>query len=207
MPPLVFSLGDKGYFLGGKRLWQYDAGQNTWEQKNDVPDALLHVQVPLVIEDEIYLVGFTGQVMRYVPATDTYSALAAYPGTDVAAGFVVNGKGMCMEADGTSWEYDPVKDSWQQKASLPPSIISMRGFSLNGYGYVLGDLNNAAYNFNQPIKVWRYNPAADQWHGLEEGYPGNGVYEINAISLEGRAIIGLGYNNGDYLATDIWRLD
>ncbi|WP_162055414.1 hypothetical protein [Pontibacter pamirensis] len=83
----------------------------------------------------------------------------------------------------------------------------MKGFSLNKHGYEIGNLDHAAYIYNQPIKVWRYDPEADQWQEFEESYPGSGAYELYAVSMEGQAIVGLGYNNGDWNAIDIWRFD
>jgi N-acetylneuraminic acid mutarotase len=134
-----------------------------------VPDYIKDARVALVIGDKVYLVGIeTNHVMMYDPLTDTYSPKNNFPGTEPTTGFVVKGEGFCIGADGSSWKYEPATDSWQQKASLPPSIVSMRGFSLKDDGYVIGDLNRAAYNNNELMKVWRYETKADKWHEFEE---------------------------------------
>ncbi|KAA3437001.1 PKD domain-containing protein [Rufibacter hautae] len=206
--PLVFSIGDKGYCLGNGHLWQYDGRQNQWQRRKDVPEPILDAQIALVIQDKVYLVSSTaGKVMRYDPATDAYSPLNDYPGTGAATGFVVNRKGYCVEEEGTCWELDPATGNWRQRASVPHALTRISSFSLNEYGYVIYDLGNAAYNHNEPMQVTRYDPLEDVWTEFEEDFPGFGVNELKTISLENRAIIGLGYNNGDVNATDLWQFD
>src|SRR5690606_27072084 len=92
-----------------------------------------------------------------------------------------------------------------QKASftLAAAITNSSSFSLNNYGYIIGDLNRTAYNENQPMRLWRYNPIDDKWnqHG---NYPGYGAYFINTVTLNGIVYAGLGVNNGDFNAIDFW---
>lgn len=204
---VVFSVGNKGYFVGNGTSRQYDAVADQWTTKNNAPTGPNHVDysAPLVIGNKVYLVGSTNnRVTLYDPSADTYTLKNNFPDVEAVAGFVVNNEGYCIQKDGRCWKYDPATDSWQQKAGLPSSIYSMSGFSLNGYGYIMGDLNRAAYNQTGRIKVWRYDPSLNQWALLEEDYPGAGVYAIKTVSLNGIVYAGLGYNNGNFDAIDFW---
>ncbi|RNI22502.1 PKD domain-containing protein [Rufibacter latericius] len=207
-PPLVFSFGNRGYCLRGAHLWQYDVGQNLWQLKREVPEQIRDAQVALVLKSRVYLVSTSmGKVMSYDFATDTYSPEKDYQGSGTSTGFVVKGKGYCVEEKGRCWEFDPETGTWRQRASLPQPITRMTGFYLNNHGYVLSDVGNAAYNHSLPMKVWRYDPAADLWTEFEEGYPGFGVNDVQATSLGNRVYVGLGYHNGDFTTTDLWLFD
>lgn len=204
---VVFSINNKGYCIGNGTCRQYDIATDQWATKNNAPVGVNHVDysVPLVIDNKAYLVGSTNNLVTvYDPSTDTYTQKNGFPDVGAATGFVINGTGYCIQQDGRCWKYDPLSDSWQQKASLPPSIYNMSGFSLNGYGYIIGDVNRAAYAGNGRIKLWRYNPASDQWTPLNEDYPGQGVYEIRTVSLNGIVYVGLGYTIEDRDAIDFW---
>jgi hypothetical protein len=204
---VVFSVNNKGYIIGNGTSRQYDLLTGKWTIKTNVPVGANHVDysVPLVIRNKVYLVGSTNNLVTvYDPVTDTYTLKNKFPDVGPAAGFVINEEGYCIQQDGRCWKYDAVTDSWQQKASLPSSIYHMTGFSLNGYGYIIGDLNNAANNGNGRLKVWRYDSSPDQWKQLDEDYPGDGVYAIKTASLNGVVYVGLGYNNADEDVRDFW---
>lgn len=204
---VVFSVGNIGYIIGNGTSRQYDALTGKWTIKNNVPVGADHVDysVPLVIGNKVYLVGSTNNLVTfYDPFTDTYTPKNKFPDVGAAAGFVVNGIGYCVQQDGRCWKYDPATDSWQQKGSMPPSIYYMSGFSLNGYGYIIGDLNKNANNGNGRLKVWRFDPSSDQWKQFDEDYPGEGVYAIKTVSLNGVAYAGLGYNIRDEDVRDFW---
>ena len=119
----------------------------------------------------------------------------------------MNEAGFCIGADGRSWKYEPATDSWQQKASLPPSISGMSGFSLKDDGYVIGDLNLTAHNNNELMKVWRYETKADKWHEFEEDYPGYGIGQLNTVSMDDHVLVGLGQINDEFNINtiDLWR--
>lgn len=204
---VVFSINNKAYCIGNGTCRQYDVVTNQWTTKNNAPvgDDQVDYSVPLVIDNKAYLVGSTNNVVTlYDPSTDTYTPKNKFPDTGAATGFVINGAGYCVQQDGRCWKYDPATDSWQRKAGLPSSIYNMSGFALNGYGYIIGDENRAAYNANGRMKLWRYDASSDGWKPIKETYPGQGVYAIRTVSLNGIVYIGLGYNNGDFDAIDFW---
>lgn len=204
---VVFSVNNIGYVIGNGTSRQYNATTGQWVTKNNAPVGANHVDysVPLVIGNKVYLVGSTNKLVTlYDPATDTYTPKNKFPDVAAVAGFVINNEGYCLQKDGRCWKYNPATDSWEQKASLPPSIHNMSGFSLNGYGYIIGDLNRNAYNQNDRMKVWRYDPSLDQWKQTEEDYPGDAVYEIRTVSLNGIVYAGLGYTSSGMDAVDFW---
>lgn len=205
---VVFSVNGKGYLIGNGTCRQYDAVTGEWTIKNNAPTGANHVDysVPLVIGDKVYLVASTNnKVTLYDPVADTYTLKNDFPDVSPAAGFVINGDGYCVQQNGRCWKYDPLTDSWQQKGSLPPSIYNMSGFSLNNYGYIIGDLDRAAYNGIGKMKIWRYDATADEWKLLDEEYPGDGAYAVKTTSLNGIVYAGLGYNDDGLDAIDFWK--
>jgi len=70
-----------------------------------------------------------------------------------------------LYASGLLWKYNAATDSWQQQA--PFSVVNDHkvevaiSFSVNGNGYVLGDLDTSAYNHGEPLTLWSYNASAN----------------------------------------------
>lgn len=204
---VVFSINNTGYIIGNGTCRKYNVTTGQWTTRNNAPVGQNHVDysVPLVIGNKAYLVGSTNNVVTlYDPSTDTYTQKNSFADTGAATGFVINEEAYCIQKGGRCWKYDPVTDSWLQKGSLPASIYNLTGFSLNGYGYIIGDLDRTAYNQNGRMRVWRYDPSLDQWKQIEEDYPGQAVYEIRTVSLNGIVYAGLGYTNADKEVIDFW---
>jgi len=206
---VIFSINNKGYIIGNGTSRQYNATTDQWTIKTNVPVGADHVDysVPLIIGSKTYLVASTNNLVTvYDPSTDTYTAKNKFPDISAAAGFVINDEGYCIQQDGRCWKYNVTTDTWQKKASLPSSIENMSGFVLNGYGYIMGDLNGNAYNGNGRIKLWRYDAMLDSWEQLNEDYPGQGVYAIKTASLNGIVYVAFGYEKNDQDAIDFWSL-
>lgn len=204
---VVFSINNIGYVIGNGTCRQYNATTDRWTTKNNAPVGADHVDysVPLVIGNKCYLIGYTNNLVTlYDPSDDTYKQKGKFSDISAVAGFVINHEGYCIQKDGRCWKYDPLLNVWHKKANLPENIYNMSAFSLNGYGYVIGDLNRAAYSQNGRMKVWRYNPSLDQWKQIREDYPGEGVYEVRTASLGGIVYAGLGYTRTDKDAIDFW---
>ena len=208
--PIVFSVNHKGYCIGNGHNWEYDPVSNQWTKKKD---PAYSVSVPLVLGNLAYFQGANRQMVSYDALTDSFTVLKSglpdlgTPDPNWFGGaFTIRGLGYYVGGGGQTWQYDPSADSWRQKATFPQatSVFNTSSFSSAAYGYLIGDLNEAAYNNNQTMKVWRYDPAADQWATFEEDYPGYGVYKISTLSLGGTVYVGLGYNNGDFNAIDFW---
>jgi hypothetical protein len=143
-------------------------------------------------------------VTFYDPAADTYTPKSKFVDLQATTGFVVNGEGYCLQKDGRCWKYDLLADTWQQKASLPASIYNPSGFSMNGFGYIVGDLNGTAGSQNSRMKVWQYDPSSNQWKQISEDYPGEAALELRTVSAAGFIYAGLGYNSANKDVVDFW---
>ncbi len=203
----VFSVMGKGYCITNDHCWQFDPVTYIWARKNDPP-----VGAPLVISDKVYFVGLNEQLLVYDPIADSYNTISSIPpGMNGLPGFAIFGEGYYIASDGQGWKYKPANNTWVQIAGFYPAantaLYSWSFFSTTGFGYIIGDLNDATYNNNEPMKVWRYDPVQNAWTEFEENYPGFGAYSIQTISSNGKAYIGLGYNNGDFHAIDFWRFN
>lgn len=200
--PVVFGVNGKGYSIGEGQCWQYDPVLNQWARKTDPPKDVMDA---LVIGDKVYMRNSNNQLLVYNPSSDSYIQKNNFPINNLLGKFVVNGAGYYISENGKCWKYDPIADTWQQKASLTLSapVIHSSSFSLNNYGYIIGDLNHLAYNESKPMKVWRYDAPRDQWSKSED-YPGLGAYDIGTVSLNGFVYVGLGLNNADFNVIDFW---
>lgn len=65
------------------------------------------------------------------------------------------------------WEFDPTSEIWTRKQDLNEEddyrVIrsNTTGFSLNGFGYVVGGNNNGVLG-----SVWEYSPGSDDWEEI-----------------------------------------
>src|SRR5207249_12006949 len=111
--------------------------------------------------------------------------------------------------NGECWKYDASTDDWQQQASFPEADTNYQAplvsFSVNNAGYILKDLNHEAYNQGAPLRLWRYDAVLNQWTKTDDGYYGDGVRQVEAVSLDSVAYIGLGINRADFNAIDFWK--
>ncbi|MBI4947604.1 MAG: gliding motility-associated C-terminal domain-containing protein [Bacteroidetes bacterium] len=100
------------------------------------------------------------------------------------------------------WEYDPVSDTWTQKANFLGGLRSYAvGFSIGSKGY-LGTGNSAAGYTND---FWQYDPAVNAWiqmaniGGLARG-------AACGFSIGGYGYIGTGRDGSVYMQ-DFWKYD
>lgn len=130
-----FSIGGKGYVLGGAKdafvnlgdLWEYDPQTDTWLQKHSLPiGEERSFSSVFILNDRAYICGGRGNI-----------------GTHSSA-----------------WEYDPQTDTWLQKASMPYKRSSSASFSLNSKGHLVCGNNQNSY---QTDTFLQYDPQADQW--------------------------------------------
>jgi N-acetylneuraminic acid mutarotase len=162
----VFVIGSKAYICGGSRidyndfqtrysneLWEYDILADSWTRKADYPGGKRGLPFGFAINGKGYVGGGTP---HYFPA-DT----SIFPYREM-------------------YEYDPVANTWTQKASYPGQGLQEHvGFAIDGFAYVgLGYkwplpfndpslLNQTSYAFD----FWRYNPQTDSWAQLDS-FPG-----------------------------------
>lgn len=129
--PMSFSIGDKGYVVGGggtgfqpmlKDLWQFDFNSERWKQMADIP------------QEAGNMAGFN---------------------------FALNGKGyigggLYNTVDGISffvYEFDPTTNSWTKKERILDAIAyNASATSINNVAYVLGGYKYYTPSFSQGTK-------------------------------------------------------
>ncbi|TAL56741.1 MAG: T9SS type B sorting domain-containing protein [Bacteroidetes bacterium] len=108
------------------------------------------------------------------------------------------------------WEYDPVTDSWTQKANFGggPRWYAV-GFSIGTKGYVGTGIDEAGggtlpsdfYN-----DLWEYNPITNTWTALAN-CPGVARATACAFSVGGFGYIGTGVDGNYSYLQDMWKYD
>jgi N-acetylneuraminic acid mutarotase len=97
------------------------------------------------------------------------------------------------------WQYNPVSDTWVQKANLPQPIGGAAGFAINGKGYLVAGWVNGV-NSNG---VYEYDPVADTWT-TKNNFGGAPRYSTCNFVLGNKGYVGLGYIP---LLSDFWEYD
>lgn len=178
-----FTIGNFGYLTGGwdgirryADLWQFDpSGNGSWTQ------------------------------LASMPATNRQGGNTA---RSSAVGFSVNGKGYVGTGyDGYNfmndfWEFDPLVDSFIQKADFKggPRFEAV-AFGIGNYGYI-----TTGYDGLNPLKdFWRYDPSADDWTP-KPSMGGEKRYSALAFVRLNKAYIVTGVSNGTAV-NDFWRYD
>ena len=165
--------------------------------------------VPLALVDSFY---------EYNSSTDVWMQRAALPGLTRygTRGFSIpsTGKGyvVCgwhnnipqVQLDDL-WEYDPIADSWAQKAGFPGpprySLVSV-GTSTKAY---------AGLGYNPWYNDWyEYDPATDVWM-QKASFPGTARQACNAFVLNDQVYVGMGAssvgNGTSVFYNDLYRYD
>jgi len=180
---VAFSIGNYGYIGTGidtaeavlKDLWQYDPTLDTWTQKADLPG-----------EARRDAIGFSLGNKGYIGT-----------GINNNASFLGN-----KLAD--FYEYDPLSNSWTQKANFPGNggfgIYFATAFTVDSKGYVCGGKNGPNTYSNQ---LWEYKPSIDQWTS-RANFPGGPRYQLASFSIGNFGYVGLGANQ-DIFKKDFWK--
>jgi N-acetylneuraminic acid mutarotase len=142
-------------------MWEYNPTSNTWTQKNPVPTPAngRGSAVAFTIGNKAYIGTGGGSsfynsndFFAYDPALNTFSAIASIPGISTkrysAIGFVLNGRGYVGTGETNPgarlqdfWEYNPINNSWTQKANFGFGVESEAvGFSIGPKGYIASGL-------------------------------------------------------------------
>jgi len=90
--------------------------------------------------------------------------------------------------------YNPGRDTWETKASLPLPMSWMKAVSLNGNIYVTGGLGWYALN-----TLGIYNPQTDSW--AQKASMSTARFEHGAVALNGKIYVfgGANFDNNGYL--------
>ncbi len=181
-----FVIGNFGFIGGGYNnaslndLWQYNPATDTWTQKSNCPMAT-RTAGSFSIAGYGYVVGgivspgsnITNSMYQYNPSNNTWLQKASYPGIPIyaAASFSISGKGYYGVGNAgvatgpyynDFYEYDPVNDSWTQKAAFPGTPrYGVHGTATTNFGYVGFGSNESMGVF---FKDWyQYHPITNTW--------------------------------------------
>jgi len=182
-----FVIGNKGYVGGGrgapiqfhKDFWQYDPVANIWTQLPDLPGAPRMAASSFAIGNKGYVgLGMdtsylgTNDFYEFDPSTNTWTQKASFSGTSrfAASSFSIDSLGFIGIGLTTTqfnfilhndlWAYDPVTDTWTQKASLPAvGRSNATSFSIGSKGYIVAGVDS----FNYLKELWEYDAVTDMW--------------------------------------------
>lgn len=180
-----FSIGNKGYVGTGQDtanlmrndFWEYDPVGDTWTQKASLPG--------MARRDAI---SFSTPTKGYVGT-----------GMDNAASYLGNNLN-------DMWEYDPVGNTWTQKAFYPGNfgtgIYYASSFSIGNRGYVVcGKEGNSNYS----DEMWEYNTITNVWV-KRANFPGGIRYGMSAFAIGNKGYVGMGADE-DVFRDDLWEWD
>ena len=175
-----FSIGDRGYVIGGRAGTSndlnenlvYDVNTNSWEVRTPIP---------------------TGRRMATAFSIN-------------GKGYVTCGALGGSVFLGDLWEYDADQDSWTQRASLPDAgRYGAAGFVINDIGYIVGG-NMGTATGPYTTQTWAYDPATDQWTE-KTAFPGLPRYASRAFVVDGKAYVSGGRVSDQTYANDLWMYD
>lgn len=100
------------------------------------------------------------------------------------------------------WEYNPVTDSWTQKANFPgAAIYEGVGFAIGNYGYVGTGIDSSFNRYNQ---FYKYDPVSNTWSSIA-ALPTTPRYEAFAASSATKGYVGLSHSIYDnFYPKDLW---
>jgi hypothetical protein len=178
---------------------RYDPVANTWTTLTNMPTAAFMASaVYYPSTNKIYVFGGEDAVSgTNYNITRIYDVAAATwtTGTNMpdvrsfmASGYnIANGRiylvggydtGDVTSAQPNTWEYDPLADTFTERAPIPHAVGGAASGIINGHLYLAGgrDATNTVVNL-----VWDYDIAADTWTqrtempGINNNVPGNAV--------------------------------
>jgi Kelch motif/Galactose oxidase, central domain len=178
---------------------RYDPVANTWTTLTSMPTAAFMASaVYYPPTNKIYVFGGEDAISGtnynitriYDVATGTWATGTNMPDVRsfMASGYNnANGKiylvsgyntGDVSSAQPNTWEYDPVADTFVERAPIPHAVGGAASGVINGHFYLAGgrDATNTVVNL-----VWGYDIAADTWTqrtempGINNNVPGNSV--------------------------------
>jgi N-acetylneuraminic acid mutarotase len=98
------------------------------------------------------------------------------------------------------WEYDPVTDSWSQKADFAGTArYAAADFVINNKGYLVTG-NDGSFKKD----CWEYDPALNVWNS-KNSFPGVARHTAISFVLNNKGYLGTGWNGS--LLKDFWEYD
>jgi len=192
------------------------SGQYAWTQKASFAGTARYSAASFSIGGKAYVgTGWDGGLCQdfweYDPAADTWTQKANFGGISryAASGFAIGSKGYIGLGRtvypgpgfaGDMWEYDPLLNTWVQKASFPGSArFTAVAFSIGANGYV-----GTGYNGTLFRDFWAYNPATNAWTQKAD-FGGTSRQSAAGFAINGKGYIGTGYDG--FNRADFWEYD
>ncbi len=200
-------------------FWKYDTTANTWSAIAQFPGSSRASASSFVIGNYAYVglgqvsvSSYLSDFYRYDPQTNTWTSVASFPG-GVRCGafsFAINGKGYvgCGYSNtgtpiyyGDFWEYDPIANTWTQKADFAggPRWYGV-GLTVGNRGYAGTGLNSTTTYFSD---LWQYTPSTNSWQ-LMNTPDAFMRWAAASFSIGNKGYIGTGYYSTSVLLNDLW---
>jgi hypothetical protein len=180
--PAYFTVGNKGYVVGGykngtsfnsNRTWEFDpAASPKWRARANIPGVGRIGACGFSIGDKGYIVNgktslnpyddfYYKGLLQYNPSTNTWSTKTSFPGVAryFSKGFVIEGCAYVGEGFNNGnrfrdmYKYDPVDNDWVQIPDYSANGEMKLAFALNNKGYALW----RPY-YPEPYRLKKYNP-------------------------------------------------
>lgn len=203
-----FVIGNKGYYMSGSQLYEYDATLNSWTTKNLAPFTIGVWNSAFTINEKGYIKN-GASLWEYKPSTDQWISRASFPGlaSGGSTGFSHRGKGYIVggysgwlsNVNSEVWEYSPESNTWLQLEDfLGTSRRFGSGFSIGNRSFVGIGTNGTNFkdfwefdklagmegNASEGIHIFP-NPASEQVT-IQSGLPGN--YELLVYNSFGQLV-------------------
>lgn len=155
-------------------FFAFNALAQGWQKIASMPAGARDAAISFTIGNTLFCggSGTTKDFYAYDAAARTWTKKANIPGVQInrwfAVGFAINSKGYVglgtdHGADSLKndlWEYDPIKDSWTQKADYPGGHRDGLGVFVAGNKAYVGGGSDNVYVYSQ---FYEYDPSNDMW--------------------------------------------
>jgi N-acetylneuraminic acid mutarotase len=106
-------------------------------------------------------------------------------------GYVTTGQTATLTSKST-WEYNPITDTWSQKADFGGGFRrSAAGFSIGNFGFVGTGRDNSTQTGVLRNDFWKYDPLINTWTQITN-YPSGNREALITFSIDNFAYVGLG---------------
>lgn len=230
-PPRVqavgFTIGDKGYIATGtdgmsdhllQDLQEFDPVTNSWKFKASLPFPM-RGSAAFSVGNKAYVAtgggptGLNYQTLEWDRGTNVWSSRKRFPAGEgrMAAvgislgshGYVGTGFDQYERALNDLWEYDPVDDTWTEKASIPGSgRCYATAFAISDKIYIGLGNNGSTY-----LKDWwEYTPETNTWRRMED-LAGGERSGAMGFAANGKGYIIGGVNSTFKPLREVWEFD
>lgn len=188
-----FVINDKVYVVIGNETWQYDPDLNLWSVRNSIPGEHKRGGFAFALNGKGYLGGgyYNGKSFWvYDPNIDKWTQKDDHPcfypyyndSSHCSIGditFTIGEKAYLTGTNLPFWEYNPVSETWLEKAYV--DAVYATAFAINNKGYVV----------NTRGDVYEYLVATNSWI-LKPGYSGSKICYPAGFAIQGKGYVGVG---------------